>query len=272
YIEMHHEVDHLPVEKVLAYIIRRHESLRTIFTTVDDHPYQVIIEDTPVPLELIDLSMLGPAERTRARQRVYSDVAEVPFDLTRPLLFRSALVKLEPEHYQLMFNMHHIISDGWSLEILRQEFTQLYEAHLEGQELELPPLAVQYKDFAQWHNRQIQGPEGKISHRFWTQKLANGLPALKLPADWEKGKEPAGAGYRWCITKNTARQLKKLSADHQITLFTLMFSVYLLFLSRICNRKDIVCSVIAAGRDHPSLHHIMGFFVNSIIIQARVDE
>ncbi|HLP60305.1 MAG TPA: condensation domain-containing protein, partial [Candidatus Deferrimicrobium sp.] len=131
---------------------------------------------------------------------------------------------------------------------------------------------VQYKDFAVWHNRQLAGPGGKKSLHYWKKTLADGVPVLRLPVDYETGKDDkAGAGWRAIITADLKVQLKKLAESNKMTLFTIMFSIYGYVLSHISGQKEVACSVITAGRDHPSLHHIIGFFVNSIILNVRVD-
>jgi surfactin family lipopeptide synthetase A len=132
---------------------------------------------------------------------------------------------------------------------------------------------VQYKDFAVWHNHQLEGPEGEKSRRFWKEKLAEGIPALQLPVDYEIEKEDrTGAGWSYMIDRDLKEQLKELAKKNNTTLFTVMFSIYGILLSHISGQKEAACSVISAGRDHPSLSHIIGFFVNSIILEIRLDD
>ncbi len=273
YIELMHEVDQVLVERVLSRIIKRHESFRTAFRTADDHPMQVVFEDVQTPFEILDLSLLEAPAREQNREAVYTRIAVEPFDLTQAPLFRTALVKLAPGHYQLMFNMHHIISDGWSLEILKLEIDKLYQGYGQGLEVDLPTLPVQYKEFALWHNRYLPAPEGKKSHQYWQDKLAVGVPVFRLPADWEIGREDTGgSGFMYMIDQDLKQELKRLAEMNNTTLFAVMFSIYILLLSGISGQEEVVCSVIAAGRDHPSLLPIIGFFVNSIIFKVQLDD
>jgi amino acid adenylation domain-containing protein/FkbM family methyltransferase len=273
YFELDHEVDPVVVKDVLKRIIERHESFRTAFIKVNESPYQVVCEEAKIPFECVDISLMEPGLREQEKNRLYREVVSVRFDLSCAPLFRSQLVKLEPGYYLFMFNMHHIISDGWSSEILKKEFMRLYEGYRTGKEIELVPLTLQYKDFALWHNRMMAGPEGKESHKFWEEKLADSVPILRLPADREiPGEDNAGVGYQCIIGKDTKDRLKKLAETHHTSLFNVILSIYILFLSGICDQQDISCSIIAAGREHPSLDHIMGFFVNSIIFKIRIDE
>jgi amino acid adenylation domain-containing protein/FkbM family methyltransferase len=273
YFELDHEVDPVIVKDVLKRIIERHESFRTAFIKIDESPYQVVCEETKIPFECVDISMMKPALKEQEKDRLYREMVSVRFDLSRAPLLRTQLVKLEPGYYLFMFNVHHIISDGWSSQMLKKEFMSLYQGYRAGKEIELEPLTLQYKDFALWHNRMMAGPEGKESHRFWEEKLADNVPILRLPADREiPAEDNAGAAYQCIIGEDSKNRLKKLAETHQTSLFNVMLSIYVLFLSGICDQQDISCSIIAAGREHPSLDHIMGFFVNSIIFQIRVDE
>jgi amino acid adenylation domain-containing protein/FkbM family methyltransferase len=272
-VPLDHEVDPEVMKEVLKRIIERHESFRTAFIKVDETPHQVVYKEAKILFECVDLSMMEAPLREQEQNRLYSEIVSIPFDLGRAPLFRTQLVKMEPGHFLLMFNMHHIISDGWSGEILKKEFNRLYEACSAGKEIELPRLRLQYKDFALWHNRMMAGPEGKESHRCWKEKVADGVPILRLPADREiPAEDNAGIGYQCNIDKEGKDRLKELAEAHQTTLFNVILSIYILYLSGICDQQDISCSIIAAGREHPSLDQIIGFFVNSMVFKIRVDE
>ena len=273
YIDLEHEVNGAMVEQVFHCLMMRHESLRTAFKSVNHQPYQFVINHLQTPFNTIDISLLPPEQKRQKRDLIYNQIATQPFDLARAPLFRLILVKLEPAYYRLMFNMHHIISDGWSMEILGKEFTRLYERYRTGQEPGLDPLRVRYKDFSQWHCQWLSGQEGKESARYWKQKLAPGVPLLQLPGNSALDKEDRkGAAYRCMIHEDTKADLKKLAQTNQTTMFTVMFSVYLLLLSGITGEPDIACSIIAAGRERPSLHQVIGFFANSVIFKIFIDK
>ncbi len=170
--------------------------------------------------------------------------------------------------------MHHIITDGWSIAVLKREFLHYYHEWRNGEEYQPQPLKLQYKDFAAWHNRQLEHPLWKEqSKRFWKDIFKPGVPALQLPV-YAGGNpaDPAGAAYQWVIDKDTKNQLKHRAQQNHTTLFTIMFSLYLMLLSRLSNQKEVICSIIAAGRDQVSLQHMVGFFVNSILFKTDVDE
>jgi len=284
-ISLNHDVDPTAIKKTLQRIIGRHESFRTGFTTVDSEPVQYIVKEIHLPFEIKDLSTLPDREKESAGRQVFLELAAAPFELNRPPLFRAALVKLNPDRFELMYNIHHIISDGWSLDILRREFSLLYGAYRKGESVEPEPLEVQYKDYAAWHNKRLQlidtasevgsgaAAGVKHAHLAWKKKLAQGVPVLELPADFtDNPNDKSGAGYRCQIDTELTGKLKKLAQQKNTSLFMMMFSLYTILISRFSGQKQIVCSIIAAGRESAPLQKIIGFFVNSIIFTANVDE
>ncbi|MGE5339961.1 MAG: amino acid adenylation domain-containing protein [Candidatus Omnitrophota bacterium] len=272
--DLNHDVDPVAAGRIFEYLSNRHESLRTAFKLVDDCPFQFIVEAIKLPFEFIDLSMMAETEKQDHLMAIHNRIAAAPFDLFQPPLFRVALIKTEPSKCRLLFNIHHIVSDGWSLDVLKSEFNQLYTGYLQsGNIVEIPPHTIEYKDFAVWHNTWLESSESEPSRSYWREKLKDGVPFLQLPADFEIGRNDlAGAAWSYPIDGEFTDRLKHLAEENNVTLFTVMFSVYLMLLSGVSNQKDVSCSMISAGRDHPSLHHIVGFFVNSIILKVQVDD
>jgi hypothetical protein len=266
-------VDVAVVKKSLAAVTMRYESLRTAFKEKDGEPVQFIEESVKIPLEIIDISSLGEEDKQRRRQSILREESQTPFDLTRPPLFRTILVKCRDDCWDFVFNMHHIISDGWSHEIMKRDFTRYYEILKAGGETAFEPLRVQYKDFAAWHNRQLENPRLKeTSHRFWLHKLEDGLSGFHFPYDFSDYKDDAtGARYRTVVDNEIKERLKNTAADNNTTLFIVMFSAYNWLLSLYSGQKEIVCSIISAGREHEALQGIVGFFINSLASKIRVD-
>jgi amino acid adenylation domain-containing protein len=271
---LNEEVDETIVKEALKTLVERHASLRTGFRTVNHETVQYVVETIDLPFQVVDTSAMPEEGKQRRWEEVSIDLASVPFDLENVPLFRAVLVRLGSRQYDFMFSIHHIISDGWSLEILQKEFLHVYGEYSLGKPVGLAPLPFQYTDFSWWHNRQLEySVNGKNpAAEFWKQKLAGGIPTLQLPVDFTEGSEsPAGAGYRCMIGEDLKQRLNRLAEQYHTTLFTVMFSVYLLVLSRISGQEDIGCSVIAAGREHISLHDIVGLFVNSILFNVHID-
>jgi amino acid adenylation domain-containing protein len=270
-----HKIEEDVLKRVLLKIVKRHEAFRTGFKTVRNEPVQFLVEEAEitVPLKKVDLSLLGDKEKQEKREETFNEEALVPFDLTRAPLLRTVLVKLDEERYEFIFNMHHIISDGWSLEIIKREFPLLYEAERFGKGIELEPLKFQYKDFAAWQNKKLKDPVLKEkSHRYWLAKLTGRLSPAGLPAEYGETAGAEDTGIYRCVMAGALKdRLNQLVRDNNTSLFVLMFTVFNILLARFRGQKDILCGIPAAGRDHYSLNNLVGFFVNTLILHNRVD-
>jgi acyl carrier protein len=271
-IAFRHEVEEELIKKTVSSLLQRHESLRTGFKVVNGEPVQFISEKIEIPLEKIDISSLENKEKQVKKDQIYAELVLKSFDLSRPPLFRMLLLKQGTQLYELMFNIHHIVTDGWSNQVLKRDFFLVYEAYRQGTEPCLESLTLQYCDFTQWHHSQLDDPNIKEkSHRFWKTKLESGIPCLRLPEDF-KGHEHnrQGAGYEIRFDGELKEKLKSLATDVNTTLFTVMFASFILFLYRFSQQEEITLSIINAGRGHISLQKIMGFFVNSVIFKTCI--
>jgi amino acid adenylation domain-containing protein len=275
-ITFNRKMDEEIIKKVLIKIIEKHRSLRTAFREVDGQPVQVIEKNVDLPFRVIDLTSMGKNKKQQEREKIFAREAQTPFDLSKAPIFRSILVKLEPDQYDFIFNMYHIIADGWSMEILKRDFLSLYDGFENGKDIEPEPLQLQYTDLTVWLNQQINNPAiGKKAHQYWKSKLEEGFPPLCLPCNHPKNSlhpENTGAGYRFVISQDMQKRLKTLAAHHHTSLFVVMFSVLNLLLARLSGQKDIVCRIPTAVRNHLSLHPVVGYFLNPIFIKNRVED
>ena len=256
-IQLDGGVEEQHIRETLTKLFERHESFRTSFKEVDKTPVQFVTAKADAPIRSIDISGLQGEEKEKERERIYEDVARSPFDLEQPPIFRSVLVKLTNDEHELIFNKHHIITDGWSNSILAREFMQIYDGYRTGNcnGNGLPHLELQYKDFCYWHNRQLIDPVlNRESHEFWKDKLLKGYPSLQLPVySNEQGDGRTGAALMTGIDQNLLGKLNQLAYTQNTSLFTVLFAVYMLVLNHFTNQEDIACSIISAGRDHISL-------------------
>ena len=188
------------MQRTLNEIVRRHESLRTSFPTIDAQPVQSIAPALALDLPLIDLSTLREEEREHEAQRRATEEARVPFNLATGPLIRAGLVRLGAEDHVLLVTMHHIVSDGWSMGVLIKEVGALYRAFLENEPSPLAELPVQYADFAAWQRRWLSGEVFETHLRYWRRQLGGELPVLNLPTDKPRpevqsfrGSEPVAA-------------------------------------------------------------------------------
>jgi fengycin family lipopeptide synthetase D len=263
------------VKKALCKLMERHESLRTAFKEVNGTPFQFIDDTAAPPLEVVDISVMAPEEKEAERERIFRETAGISFDFTRAPLFRAVMVRWDTGKYDLVLNMHHIISDGWSMGILEREFTRLLEESREGSDLVRPAPALQYKDFSRWHNRQVGHPRlREASHSFWREKLKNGVPVVQLPVDFTAGtarRDTSGAAYRCWVCGEVKDRLKRLAESEGTTFSMVIFTIYNILLAHISGQEDTVCSLIGAGRSHPALREVVGYFTNSILVETHVD-
>jgi amino acid adenylation domain-containing protein len=271
-VSLDHRVDENALKKAFAKIAARHEILRTYFRELQGQPHQLIEASLEIPFAVVDISSLSGPERQERRREIIEAVTARTFDLRAAPLFTSILVKLAEERFEFVFNMHHIISDGWSMQVLGKEFFHLYEDYRAGREPDLGPVKIQYRDFCRWYHSQLAGnTPGGDSHDFWRSIVEAGIPVLALPYDNPQARrDPQGAAYVCALDKKTTDILKRLSQSNNTSLFMVLFSAFLLVLYRLCSQQEIVCSVIGSGRENLSLHETVGFFVNSILIPVGV--
>ena len=256
-------------KQALRTIIQRHESLRTSFQTVDGVPVQVI---DPHPVwELTMVNLAG--KETEAEKLAYRE-SQTPFDLTKSPLLRVTLLKLQPEKHILLINMHHIISDGWSIGVFIRELSHLYGAFVAGKEATLPTLPIQYADFAVWQRQWLQGKVLGTQLEYWKQQLADAPPLLELPTDRPR---PAiqtfqGKTERFWLDSKLTQELKALSQQSGCTLFMTLLAAFAVVLSRYSGQTDIVIGSAIANRNRREIEGLIGFFVNTLALRLDLSE
>jgi len=261
------------LEESLTEIVRRHESLRTTFTTINGKPHQVIHQSFNPIKEVVDLQALPPAKPATEVQRLAQQEAQHSFELAKGPLVRATLLKLGAEEHVLLFTMHHIISDGWSIEVAIQELSSLYNAFSQGQPSPLPALPIQYADFASWQRQWLTGEVLEAQLKYWRQQLT-GVPALlELPTDYPR---PASQSYQGAtqeiqLTAELTQQLKKLSQQTGTTLFMTLLSAFAVLLSRYSGMNDIVIGSPIANRTQSQTESLIGFFVNTLVFRIDLE-
>jgi amino acid adenylation domain-containing protein len=251
-------------------IIRRHESLRTTFGTIQGEVRQFVHEELATPWYQIDLSD-DPHREVSARQLAAHHASE-PFNLAKGPLLRAALVRLAIDRHLFLFNIHHIVSDLVSLGVLVRELSCFYDAFASGREAELPPLAVQYRDFAAWQNRLIGGEEAARHCAYWHRQLAGPLPPLELPIEFARPqlKTYRGSVGRAVLDPGLTDRLRQLGLRHGMTLFMALTASVKVLLHRYTGQDEIIVGSPLAGRDHPDLADQIGCFVNTVVLRDRL--
>jgi amino acid adenylation domain-containing protein len=250
-------------------IVRRHESLRTTFRAVDGEPMQFVARELNVPLPLTDLSHLGEDECEEELQRIADREAGTPFDLSRGPLLRTRLVKLDEDDHALLRTMHHIVCDYWSLDLFEHELSELYEAFSVGLPSPLPPLTVQYADYAEWERDWLQGPAGAEQLAYWKRQLA-GVERLELSIGQPPSDEPsfAGGDCSFQIPPPVHTALIGLCRKESVTLFMLTLATLQTLLHRYTGQDDIVVGTAVANRNRAEVEHLIGYFANALALRT----
>ena len=273
-VTLHENVDKKIMKLVFNELVNRHEGLRTRFKLIDGEPVQIIEEVTSFNLEFDDISNLPHKELSETREKIYKDMESRVFDLEAASLIYVKLVKIKDEEYDLIYCMHHIISDGFSLEVLKNEFYMLYNAYKKQEKCVLAPLNIQYKDFAAWQNELIKDKEGiEAAKSFWNNQLNKDMTILQLPFSYPNTNitNKDSAGYRMVLSEDQKHRLKALEKEYNTSLFVVLVTSFNLFLAKLTNQKDILIGTAGFGRDHDALKNIIGCFINTTILRNEVD-
>ena len=267
------ELDEDALSSSFQQLIQRHEALRTRFYERDGRAFQRVEPQVDFALQVIDLSDLPHAEREARAQQIREDEARTQFDLEKGPLLWVTLVRLDDEDHQLLVTMHHIIADGWSLNILIDEFSRLYAAAVQGQSLELPPLALQYADYGSWQRQWLVAGEGQRQLAYWKTQLGDEHPALALATD-----HPRSALHRHSASRHSLRLDARLSAAvrqtaqaHESTPFMLLLAAFQTLLYRYSGQRDIRIGVPNANRPRQETQGLIGFFINTLVLRAELD-
>ena len=266
------ELDVLALQHSLNEIIRRHETLRTSFKTVNGQPTQLIADSWELTLATIDLQSLPKLEREQKARELASEIAKQPFDLSVAPLLRVMLLCLAPTQHILLLVMHHIISDGWSIGVFHRELAVLYDTFVTGKTSPLPELSIQYADFAVWQRTWLELSALKKQLQYWQQQLAD-IAVLQLPTDEAR---PAVQSFRGAIEifelpLNLKQALVKLSQQHGVTLFMTMLAVFKVLLHRYTGQTDIVVGSPIANRNRSEIEPLIGFFVNTLVLRTDLE-
>ncbi len=265
-------LDTSALEQALTTLVARHESLRTTLDTRDGRGVQLIGPPYDVRLPLLDLSGLPQDQREAEITAITARESSEPFDLRQGPLIRVRLVRAAADDHVLTLTMHHVITDGWSMGVLTRELSELYTAAVTGREPALDPLPVQYADYAIWQRDQLTDTALAAGLDYWTTQLT-GLAPLELPADRPRPpvRTPHGATCQFTIGAPTTTGLRTLARGHDATLFMVLAAATQLLLSRWSGQDDIAVGTAVAGRDRAELEHIIGFFVNTIVLRAAIN-
>ncbi|WP_420644938.1 non-ribosomal peptide synthetase [Candidatus Leptofilum sp.] len=259
----------------LTTLITRHEALRTTFLVEDGQPLQQVSEAVPEAaglLPVVDLRGLSGDEQETAVTDHQDEISLTPFDLAAGPLWRFRLLQLKLDENMLLLTFHHIIADGWSMDIFCQELSQAYAAFAAEQEPNFPELPLQYADYAIWQQEQLENPTFASQLAYWRQKLAGTLPPLDLPTDFARPNVQSSASQRNAIhipTKISA-QLRQFSQQQQVSPFMILLAVFKLWLHRQTNQDDLIVGAPIAGRNQQGIERTFGCFLNTLALRTQL--
>ncbi|MBW4490246.1 MAG: amino acid adenylation domain-containing protein [Trichocoleus desertorum ATA4-8-CV12] len=259
------------LEQSFREVVQRHASLRTIFTTVDGEPVQAIAPHLLFDLPITDLQALPPAEQTTEVQRLIEQEAQHAFDLSQGPLLRATLLKLSEVEHILLLNLHHIVSDAWSMGVLVRELADLYVAFVRQLSSPLVALPIQYPDFAVWQQQWLQGDRYQAQLDYWKQQLG-GLPVLALPTDHPRPPVQSfrGASQTIRLSQDLSGQLRSLSQQSGVTLFMTLLTAFEALLHWYTGQEDLVVGTDIANRHPVETEGLIGFFVNQLVLRTDV--
>ncbi|NSL90997.1 amino acid adenylation domain-containing protein [Chitinophaga sp. Mgbs1] len=269
----HGSIDTASLEKAFRELVARHESLRTVFreTTAGD-PRQFIL---PVPDATSAMLEVKDLRNSNLQEQQVADLVQhelsTPFDLSSGPLIKPFLYRLEDEKWIFSFVLHHIISDGWSNSILMKELLTLYSAFSQGAASPLPPLPVQYKDYASWQQQQLQLGDMQQHKAWWLEQMEGELPVLQLPADKEPSgfKTHSGGLVTGSVNASVVAGIRQLAQEEKATLFMTLLTATDILLYRYSGQDDLIVGTPVAGRDHVELEGQIGLYLNTLALRSR---
>ncbi|MDB9342355.1 amino acid adenylation domain-containing protein [Nodularia spumigena CS-588/06] len=250
------------LESAINQLRKRHETLRTYFTTNDENqPIQIIEPWQPISLQIIDTN--------EEVEKIALTAAQTPFDLTQPL-FKTSLFRLAEDEHILLITTHHIISDRWSVGVFLKEISLLYSAYVQGESAPLSELPIQYADWALWQRQQLQGEFLENQINYWLKQLGGELPVLQLPTIAKDISTYSGSQYRVSLSPSLSKALKTLAAKEGVTLFMLLLASFQALLYRYTGEEDLLIGTDIVNRDRQETESLIGLLVNTVILRTNL--
>ncbi|MDU9026065.1 amino acid adenylation domain-containing protein, partial [Pseudomonas corrugata] len=266
-------LDRNALQRALDRIVARHESLRTTFERQDGEVRQRFAPaDIGFSLVEHDLQTLAPEARQPAVERLSQEEARAAFDLSSGPLIRGRLLRLAEDEHILLVTQHHIVSDGWSVAVLIGEFNALYAAFSQDREDPLPPLSLQYADYAAWQQQHLQGERLQAQTQFWKEHLTGAPALLELPADHPRPQVQSyqGAALALQLPAPLSARLRRFSQQRGLTPFMTLLGAWSILLSRLSNQSEVVVGTPVANRPRRETEALIGFFVNTLALRIDV--
>jgi amino acid adenylation domain-containing protein/non-ribosomal peptide synthase protein (TIGR01720 family) len=257
----------------LQELIERHETLRTTFPSVDGVPIQCVSAKSSIVIQQHDFTHFDTQGCQQQLQKLADDEAHQPFDLEKGPLLRACLVKVSEKEHIFSLTLHHIITEGWAMDIFAREIGEIYQAFLENKPSPLIPLKVGYLDYSVWHNKWLASGEAKRQLDYWTNKLGDEHPVLSLPSDRPRPiiQSYKGGLYRFILEDGLANKVHHFNVKHGLTMFMTMTSVLAVLLYRYSGQNDLRIGAPIANRIRPESEGLIGAFLNTQVLRCQLD-
>jgi amino acid adenylation domain-containing protein/non-ribosomal peptide synthase protein (TIGR01720 family) len=258
----------------LNQVIGRHEALRTVFQETDGQPMQVVLSSVTVEIPIVDLRDIPEEKRTAELTKQSEAEVQLIFDLTRGPLVRARVWHIGEEEYVLLMTLHHIVSDGWAMDILIRELVTYYQAGVSGQPAALPPLPIQYADYAVWQRDWMQGAVLEAQLAYWKDRLGDAPAALELPTDRPRPTVQTyrGACCEFAVPRELLQQITAFSRRHSLTLYMTLLTAFTALLHHYSGRTSILVGSPVANRLRIEVEEIIGLFVNTLVLRTDIPD
>ncbi|RKH09839.1 amino acid adenylation domain-containing protein [Corallococcus sp. CA053C] len=262
-----------PIERALNELLARHESLRTAFPREDGERVQVVAPEARCALKVTDLTHLAPELRAKAIADLRRQESTGLFDLEKAPLLRAHLVHAGEGRSLLLMTVHHLVADGWSLFVMRQEFGAIYADCVAGRPVTLPPPALQYKDYAEWHNRLLDEGAFEADRRYWLNHLARPLPPPPFAdfASSDDSGDRGGAAYRVLLPDALWAQVKQVAGELGVSPFVVLLTGFYVLIHDLEGSRDIIVGTPLNGRDMRQFPSLVGIAINLVMMRVRFD-
>ncbi|HTE25189.1 amino acid adenylation domain-containing protein, partial [Flavitalea sp.] len=255
-------------------IIARHESLRTVFINTDGEPRQVVKKPGELSASFRVISISNETNKEEFIEHYLKKETATPFNMENGPLLRGAIIKTGDDKHVLSFTIHHIISDGWSMEIFIKELMAFYNGRVNMTETVLPELRIHYKDFCDWQNKMLTDGSVENDKNYWKKMFEHDVPVLDLPTDHNRMSNQVNAGGAVVEYFDSAlvKKIKAFCHEHDISYFIFLAGIIKILLYRYTGQKDIVIGTPVAGRNHPDIEELIGVFINTLPVRAELTQ
>ncbi len=271
-VKLEGDFDEIVAEKALNILIQRHESLRTNFYSNDGRVFQSINENASLELDIVSLEDLPESVQQEALGTAIAQNSQYSFDLSDELLLKGSFIHIDENKGYLLLNMHHIVTDGWSMGIFYEEFSRIYTLLRNKQYVPVKKPEITYADYAVWQGEWMHSPtmEGQLA--YWKEQLSSLPQTHSLPLDKQRPVQSSfqGAMHKLKTSPELLAELTQLASAQGVTLFMLLHAVFGVLLARYANSEDIVVGTPVANRGQKDLEHMIGFFVNTLVLRTKV--